>query len=136
MTQYIYSWKNNSKRASLWGRRCKLLHRDTMGNCLIKFENGQRECVKINSLRKEKVNTLPKLNKYQRRIALYRKAFIASDRENCELRKALATIIKMSQDMPKNKKIVAVAERALDLDSMVEFNIKEKIILNRMENSK
>lgn len=50
---YIYTWGNNEKRKTLRGRKCKVLYRGKMNSCLVEFENGQRECVSRNSLRKE-----------------------------------------------------------------------------------
>lgn len=53
MTLYIYRWGNNEKRASLKGRRCRVLARGSMNSALIEFcDNGQREIVSRNALRK------------------------------------------------------------------------------------
>ena len=41
----IYHWGNNPKRATLKGRKCRILARGKMGSILIEFENGQREIV-------------------------------------------------------------------------------------------
>lgn len=57
---YYYAWKNNPdmnlypcpKRLSLFKRRCKVLKRGGMNSCLVEFENGQREIVSRNAIRK------------------------------------------------------------------------------------
>ena len=38
----VYAWGNNSKRAMLKGRRCRLIARGSMNSILIEFENGER----------------------------------------------------------------------------------------------
>jgi hypothetical protein len=52
--KYIYSWGNNEKRKFMKNRRCAMLARGTMNSCMIEFENGQREIVSRNSIRKTK----------------------------------------------------------------------------------
>jgi len=51
---YIYSWGNNEKRKTMKGRECIVLARGkSMNSCMIEFlDNGQKECVSRNSLRK------------------------------------------------------------------------------------
>ena len=51
---YLFVWKNNSKRAALCGRRCRVLVRGAMNSALVEFENGQREIVSQNALRRIK----------------------------------------------------------------------------------
>jgi len=51
---YIYGWGNNPKRENMKGRRCRVLCRGKMNSCMIEFEDGQRECVSRNALRKAK----------------------------------------------------------------------------------
>lgn len=52
---YYYAWKNNEKRATLYKRACRVVARGkTMNSCLIEFENGQRECVSRNAIRRRK----------------------------------------------------------------------------------
>jgi hypothetical protein len=51
---YIFVWRNNSKRATLYGRRCRVLVRGAMNSALVEFENGQREIVSRNALRRIK----------------------------------------------------------------------------------
>ena len=49
---YIYRWRNNAKRRKLYGRRCRVLVRSTKNSALVEFENGEREVVSRNALRK------------------------------------------------------------------------------------
>lgn len=52
---YRYCWGNNEKRKSMKGRLCRVLGRGKMNSCSIKFtDNGQKECVSRNALRKDK----------------------------------------------------------------------------------
>ncbi len=52
--QYIYIWRNNPKRATLHGRRCRLLVRGIANSALVEFENEQREVISRNAIRKVK----------------------------------------------------------------------------------
>jgi len=52
-TEYTYVWKNNLKRQSLCGRHCRVLIRGKMNSALVEFENGQKEVISRNALRKE-----------------------------------------------------------------------------------
>lgn len=49
---YIYRWGNNSKRATLKGHKCKVVARGALNSCLIEFEDGQREIISRNALRR------------------------------------------------------------------------------------
>ena len=50
---YTYCWANNPKRRGMKGRLCRVLKRGTMNSAMIEFiDNGQREIVSRNSLRK------------------------------------------------------------------------------------
>jgi len=53
-TLYRFCWGNNSKRQTLKGRICRVLHRfRRMNSCVIEFtDNGQLECVSRFSVRK------------------------------------------------------------------------------------
>ena len=51
---YIYGWKNNSKRKTLYGRECRLIMRLKMNSAAVVFENGQFEVISRNALRKIK----------------------------------------------------------------------------------
>ena len=47
-----YAWKNNSKRATMYRRQCRVIARGSMNSVLIEFENGQHEIVSRNAVRK------------------------------------------------------------------------------------
>lgn len=49
---YIYTWGNNDKRGSLKGRRCRLIRRLALNSCIVEFENGDREVISRNALKK------------------------------------------------------------------------------------
>ncbi len=53
---YVYAWGNNSKRATMKGRKCRVLWRGGMNSAHIEFlDNGQKEVISRNALRKEPV---------------------------------------------------------------------------------
>jgi hypothetical protein len=50
---YVFTWGNNPKRATLAGRRCRVLATGAKMSALIEFlDNGQRELVSRRALRK------------------------------------------------------------------------------------
>ncbi len=49
---YYFAWKNNPKRATLHNRPLKVLARGAMNSALVEFENGQREVISRNALRR------------------------------------------------------------------------------------
>ena len=49
---YIYGWKNNVKRQALYGKKCHVLMRGRMNSALVEFENGQKEIISRNALRR------------------------------------------------------------------------------------
>jgi len=52
---YTYRFRNNTKRATMYGRKCEVLARSgRMNSCWIRFENGQEEIVSRNALRRVK----------------------------------------------------------------------------------
>jgi len=59
---YRYAWKNNPqmgiypcpKRATLFGRACRVVARGSRNSALVEFENGQREVVSRNAIRRLK----------------------------------------------------------------------------------
>lgn len=51
---YCYSWKNNSKRARFFGRRCRIVSAGKKNTVCIEFENGERTITSRRALRKEK----------------------------------------------------------------------------------
>lgn len=51
--EYIYRWGNNSKRAKMKGRICRILARLSMNSCLVMFvDNGQCEVISRNALKR------------------------------------------------------------------------------------
>lgn len=50
--EYRYAWRNNTKRQTMFGRRCCVICRGRLNSCLVEFENGQREVISRNALRK------------------------------------------------------------------------------------
>jgi len=51
---YYYAWKNNEKRITLYKRACRIVARGRMNSCLIEFEDGQREVVSRNAVKRIK----------------------------------------------------------------------------------
>jgi len=49
---FQYSWKNNEKRLTLYRRICRVVSRFALNSALVEFENGQREVISRNALRK------------------------------------------------------------------------------------
>jgi hypothetical protein len=55
---YYYAWRNNSKRLTLYRRRCRIVARGKMNSRLVEFERrlfescGQREVVSGNAIRR------------------------------------------------------------------------------------
>ena len=58
MSEYIYRWGNNPKRLTMKNRICIVLVRGKMNSCLVEFENGQREVISRNALRRNEKTTL------------------------------------------------------------------------------
>lgn len=55
--RYVYRWRNNAKRATLYGRLCSVVARGRRNSCLVEFaDNRQREIVSRNAIRKEVKN--------------------------------------------------------------------------------
>lgn len=50
--RYRFAWGNNEKRATLKGRRCKIVTSGAKGSVMVEFENGQREIVSRRPLRR------------------------------------------------------------------------------------
>lgn len=48
----IFKWGNNEKRATLKGRRCRIIRSGAKLSAMVEFENGQREIVSRRALRK------------------------------------------------------------------------------------
>jgi len=49
--QYVYGWKNNAKRQSLYGKKCWALAWGKMNSVLVEFKDGNREIVSRRALR-------------------------------------------------------------------------------------
>ncbi len=50
---YRFCWGNNSKRATMQGRLCRVICRGAMNSARIEFlDNGQREVISRNALRR------------------------------------------------------------------------------------
>lgn len=54
-TDHYYAWGNNQKRARLKGRPCKIIAHGKMNSRLIEFDDGRREVVSGNSIRRLKL---------------------------------------------------------------------------------
>lgn len=54
---YVYSWKNNEKRLFLYGRTCLVVKWHKSNTCVVEFQNGQRETVSRNALKKAPAET-------------------------------------------------------------------------------
>ena len=50
--KYYYAWKNNPKRKTLYKRLFRIISRGKMNSVLVEFENGQREIISGNAIRK------------------------------------------------------------------------------------
>lgn len=51
---YYYAWRNNSKRQMLYKRRLRVIARLAQNSAIVEFENGQRECISRNAIRRVK----------------------------------------------------------------------------------
>ena len=51
---YLFMWGNNSLRATLKGRRCRVVARGTMNSVLLQFPDGFRVVTSRNAVRKAK----------------------------------------------------------------------------------
>jgi hypothetical protein len=52
MTDYVYAWRNNDRRAALWGRRCRIVASGSLGTVLVEFEDGERVTTSRRALRR------------------------------------------------------------------------------------
>lgn len=52
---HVYRWRNNPRRAELYGRRCRILMSGKMGTVLVEFENGELVTTSRRALRRETV---------------------------------------------------------------------------------
>jgi hypothetical protein len=59
---YVYAWKNNAKRATLYGRTCRILCRGRMNSARVEFlDNGQTEVISRNAVRKPRQGVIKKV---------------------------------------------------------------------------
>ena len=49
---HTYGWKNNERRAAMFGRPCRVVVRGAMGSVMVEFEDGQREIISRRALRR------------------------------------------------------------------------------------
>lgn len=55
---YVYRWRNNAKRAEMYGCLCRVKARGTMNSAMIEFiDSGELACVSRNALRRATVLT-------------------------------------------------------------------------------
>ncbi len=50
--EYVYTWKNNIKRKSLFGKKCRALAWGKKNSVLVQFEDGRKEVISRNALRR------------------------------------------------------------------------------------
>jgi hypothetical protein len=56
--EYVYAWRNNARRAELYGRRCRLVATGRMGTVLVEFaDTGERVTTSRRALRKTEPGT-------------------------------------------------------------------------------
>ncbi len=46
-----FAWRNNPRRAELYGQRCRIIARGRMGSVLVEWANGQRDIISRRALR-------------------------------------------------------------------------------------
>jgi hypothetical protein len=51
---HVYAWGNNSVRAKLKGRRCRVLVRGRMNSILVEFENGYKTVTSRYAIREDR----------------------------------------------------------------------------------
>jgi len=51
---YYFAWKNNERRAELYGRPLRILGRLALNSALVEFEDGGVECISRNAIRRRK----------------------------------------------------------------------------------
>ncbi len=52
MSGFVYKWKNNIKRQSLYGRKCQILAHGKKNSVLVEFEDGNKEIISRYALRR------------------------------------------------------------------------------------
>jgi len=51
---HVYAWRNNERRAALFGRRCRVVAAGAMGTVLVEFEDGEKVTTSRRALRRAK----------------------------------------------------------------------------------
>jgi hypothetical protein len=51
---HVYAWRNNERRAALYGRRCRIVATGRMGTVLVEFENGERVTTSHRAVRRSR----------------------------------------------------------------------------------
>jgi hypothetical protein len=51
---YHYAWRNNAKRATMYGKRLRIIRRYAMNSAFVEFEDGSREVISRNAIRRIK----------------------------------------------------------------------------------
>ncbi len=54
--RYLFRWKNNPRRAELFGRCCRILERGSQNTVLVEFENGERVTTSGRALKRVPTN--------------------------------------------------------------------------------
>lgn len=49
---HVYRWRNNPRRAQLYGQRCRIMASGRMGSVLIEFQNAERVVTSRRALRR------------------------------------------------------------------------------------
>jgi hypothetical protein len=49
---HVYAWRNNERRAALFGRRCRVVATGALGTVLVEFEDGERVTTSRRALRR------------------------------------------------------------------------------------
>jgi len=50
---YVYVWGNNERRVQMKGKRLRVIVRGKMNSALVEFEDGQREIISRNAIRRD-----------------------------------------------------------------------------------
>ena len=61
MFPYVFAWKNGEKWATLYGRRFRVIVRGkTMNTAMVEFEDGQREVISRQAIRRVRDSLIKK----------------------------------------------------------------------------
>jgi len=59
MFTHVYAWRNNERRAALYGRRCRVVASGAMRTVLVEFEDGERVTTSRRALRTTSTGSAP-----------------------------------------------------------------------------